>query len=45
MNRSEIERLIDQKITEHERRIGWISGIAGIIFATALFFLKLVSIP
>jgi hypothetical protein len=40
MQPSEIERLIDAKILEHERRIGWISGIAGAAFMAALFFLK-----
>lgn len=40
MNRSEIERLIDEKIIDHERRIGWISGISGAVFMAALFFLK-----
>lgn len=40
MNRAEIERLIDAKIEAHERRIGWISGIAGAVFMAALFFLK-----
>lgn len=40
MQDNEIHRLIDQKIAEHERRIGWISGIAGAVFLTALFFLR-----
>jgi hypothetical protein len=40
MERSEIERLIDAKILDHERRIGWISGIAGAAFLVALFLLK-----
>ncbi len=39
MERSEIERLIDEKILEHERRIGWISGIAGTIFIAIVLFL------
>lgn len=44
MDRSEVEQLIAEKITEHERRIGWISGIAGLVFMACLFALKLVSI-
>jgi hypothetical protein len=40
MNRSDIESLIDQKIEEHERRIGWISGIAGAVFMAALILLR-----
>jgi hypothetical protein len=40
MERSEIERLIDEKILEHERRIGWISGIAGAVSMAVLFLLR-----
>ena len=40
MERSELERLIDEKILEHERRIGWISGIAGAVFMAVLFLLR-----
>lgn len=40
MDRDTIERLIDAKIIAHERRIGWISGIAGTIFIGVLFLLK-----
>lgn len=32
MNRSEIEQLIELKIKEHELRVGWISGIIGVLF-------------
>ena len=28
----ELEKIIDQKIKEHEVRVGWISGIIGILF-------------
>lgn len=31
-NQKEIENLIDQKIRDHEIRVGWISGIIGAIF-------------
>jgi hypothetical protein len=40
MTPQEIEALIDHKIALHERRIGWISGIAGAVFMAALFFLQ-----
>lgn len=39
MERFEIERLIDEKILEHEQRIGWISGVAGTIFLAIVLFL------
>lgn len=32
MNREDIERLIDQKIKSHEIKVGWISGIIGVLF-------------
>jgi hypothetical protein len=32
MNRDEIEKLIDDKIKNHEIRVGWISGIIGALF-------------
>ena len=32
MNRDEIEKLIDDKIKNHEIRVGWISGIVGALF-------------
>ncbi len=32
MNRDEIEKLIDDKIRNHEIRVGWISGIIGALF-------------
>jgi ABC-type nickel/cobalt efflux system permease component RcnA len=32
MNQNEIEQLIDQKIRQHESRVGWISGIIGLFF-------------
>lgn len=32
MNREQIERLIDNKIENHEKKVGWISGIIGVIF-------------
>lgn len=28
----EIESIVDEKIREHEIRVGWISGIIGVIF-------------
>jgi hypothetical protein len=40
MDKDAIERLIDAKILAHERRIGWISGIAGVLFMGALFLLQ-----
>jgi hypothetical protein len=40
MDRDAIERLIDAKIIAHEKRIGWISGIAGAVFIGVLFLLK-----
>lgn len=33
MNREEIENLIDQKINFHEKKVGWISGIIGMLFS------------
>jgi hypothetical protein len=30
MNQNEIEVLIDNKIRQHETRVGWISGIIGV---------------
>lgn len=32
MNKEEIEALIDRKIQEHEIRVGWISGVIGLLF-------------
>jgi uncharacterized membrane protein YqaE (UPF0057 family) len=32
MNRDEIEKLIDEKIQQHEFRIGIISGVLGALF-------------
>jgi uncharacterized membrane protein len=32
LNQKEIEALIDQKIRDHEIRVGWISGIIGALF-------------
>jgi uncharacterized membrane protein len=32
MEKTEIEKLIDEKIRSHEIRVGWISGIIGMIF-------------
>lgn len=29
---NEIDRIVDQKIREHEIRVGWISGLIGILF-------------
>lgn len=34
----EISFLIDQKIREHERRIGFISGILGLPFVIAIVY-------
>lgn len=28
----ELERIIDRKIRDHEIRVGWISGIIGVLF-------------
>lgn len=36
MSREEINALVDQKIREHEIRIGIISGIIGMVFFAAL---------
>jgi hypothetical protein len=40
MTRLEIEHLINEKIIAHERRIGWISSIMGIVFILVLSLLK-----
>lgn len=32
MNREEIEKMIDDKIRNHEIRVGWISGVIGALF-------------
>lgn len=32
MNKEEIENLIDKKIKSHEVRVGFISGIIGVLF-------------
>jgi len=40
MDRSELERLIDEKITEHERRFGWVGGVATVLIITSFIFLK-----
>ena len=32
MNKEEVQKMIDDAIREHETRVGWISGIAGIMF-------------
>jgi hypothetical protein len=32
MNRDEIETLINDKIRSHEIRVGWISGLIGVLF-------------
>jgi hypothetical protein len=40
MTRFEIEHLINEKIIAHERRIGWLTSIAGIIFILVLSLLK-----
>ena len=36
MNRDEIEKLIDDKIKNHEIRVGWISGIIGALFTCGI---------
>lgn len=28
----ELEKIVDKKIREHEIRVGWISGLIGILF-------------
>lgn len=37
MNQEDIEKLIDEKIREHEIRVGWISGLIGVLFVFGLF--------
>lgn len=32
MNKEEVQKMIDDAIREYETRVGWISGIAGIMF-------------
>jgi hypothetical protein len=32
MNLEDIEKLIDNKIRQHEIRVGWISGVIGALF-------------
>lgn len=32
MEKHKIEELIDKKIRQHEIRVGWISGVIGILF-------------
>ena len=39
LSREEINALIDQKIKEHEWRIGLISGLAGIFLLPLLLYL------
>lgn len=34
----EIEKIIDRKILEHERRVGWISGVLGILILGSLAY-------
>lgn len=29
---SQIEAIVDQKIRQHEVRVGWISGVIGLVF-------------
>jgi hypothetical protein len=36
MNPKEIEKLIDNKIRQHEIRVGWISGVIGALFTFGL---------
>mgnify|MGYP006266235675 CR=1 FL=1 len=36
MESHEIEKLIDHKIRRHEIRVGWISGILGIVILSGL---------
>ena len=33
---TEIEALVDRKIAEHERRVGWVSGIIGVAFIAGI---------
>lgn len=40
MDRSEIERLIDERIAEHERRFGWVGGVATVLIIVAFILLK-----
>lgn len=37
MNQKDIEKLIDDKIKNHEIRVGWISGIIGVVFLLGNF--------
>lgn len=32
----QIEAMIDRKIAEHERRVGWVSGIIGVAFIAGI---------
>ena len=36
MNKSEIEKLIDDKIRSHETKVGIISGIIGVFFVLGI---------
>lgn len=38
LTKQEINALIDQKIREHEFRIGVISGITGLLFLAAIIY-------
>jgi len=43
LTKAEVTALIDQKIREHEIRIGIISGLAGVLFIAGLsYFLSIV---
>jgi hypothetical protein len=33
---AEIEALVDRKIREHERKVGWVSGIIGVAFVAGI---------
>ncbi len=33
---TEIEALVDHKIAEHERKVGWVSGVIGIAFIAGI---------
>lgn len=37
MEKEEIEKMIHQKIREHELRVGWVSGIIGLVFVFGIF--------
>jgi hypothetical protein len=37
MEKTEIERIIDSKIKSHEVRVGYVSGVIGLLFTFGIF--------